>query len=790
MQYNYTHDSPGLPGDVSAAAPRWLRLTRSGSTLTGYDSVNGTSWAKVGTARLAGLHATVQVGLFATSPVSFQRGSSGATTLATAVFDHVSGGNPAWRGHSIGASSMYPILEPGSYHRSGSTFTVSGSGDISPAVAGDIFGGDTLESILGGVLAGLIALIVVATLYITAEYRRGLIRVTLAASPRRGRVLAAKAIVIGAVTFATGLAATLIVIPISRHIQNGNGDYLFPVSPLTEMRVIIGTAAMLAVAAVAVLALGTVLRRSAGAVTAGIVLLVLPYILATALPGAGQWLMRLTPAAAFAVQQTIPAYPQVSDNYNVASGFYPLAPWAGFAVLCAWAALGPGPRLLPACGGETHDRAARRVDQAAHRRRHRLAPARRGRADHGGQHGRGRRHQVLPARLLPGHHQARADRHRPRPGRHRHRRRAHHQRRVQQRHDPRHPRRHAPPPPRACRQGRLGDRPGPGSWNRRRARLPARRPAPPVRPRLHPRPRLPALSLAHGPTLRAATGSVLYLALIALLSLGIATAVRDSAVAIGVVLAVLYLFPIIAQVLSPRWQHDVMRIGPMTAGLSIQATTHLAACPSAPGPASAWSPPGPPPPCSSAASSSASATPDRAAGRRRGRGPRSGNAASGICPMWSALGRVPAPARSHDSDATVELIVGPAQGTGRLGLDAGPHAICRPGDLGGAVQVTVRRRWRAGRALAGRPRACPGRVAVRGCARSWCRRGWWRWWCRRRAIAGSSPSGARRSGDEKYTKGSGCPGGSGRPGTGGSHDARDSGRAARCSRGRHSAGRA
>ena len=90
------------------------------------------------------------------------------------------------------------------------------------------------------------------------------------------------------------------------------------------------------------------------------------------------------------------------------------------------------------------------------------------------------------------------------------------------------------------------------------------------------------LSLAHGPTLRAAAGSVLYLALIALLSLGIATAVRDSAVAIGVVLAVLYLFPIIAQVLSPRWQHDVMRIGPMTAGLSIQATTHLSSLPIGP----------------------------------------------------------------------------------------------------------------------------------------------------------------------------------------------------------------
>ena len=43
----------------------------------------------------------------------------------------------------------------------------------------------------------------------------------------------------------------------------------------------------------------------------------------------------------------------------------------------------------------------------------------------------------------------------------------------------------------------------------------------------------PLLSLADGPTLRAAAGSVLYLALIALLSLGIATIVRESAVAIG-----------------------------------------------------------------------------------------------------------------------------------------------------------------------------------------------------------------------------------------------------------------
>jgi ABC-2 type transport system permease protein len=43
--------------------------------------------------------------------------------------------------------------------------------------------------------------------------------------------------------------------------------------------------------------------------------------------------------------------------------------------------------------------------------------------------------------------------------------------------------------------------------------------------------------------LRAAAGSVLYLALIGLLGLGIATAARDSAAAIEIVLGLLYLFP-------------------------------------------------------------------------------------------------------------------------------------------------------------------------------------------------------------------------------------------------------
>jgi hypothetical protein len=48
--------------------------------------------------------------------------------------------------------------------------------------------------------------------------------------------------------------------------------------------------------------------------------------------------MRLTPAAAYAIEQAFPAYNQVTNGQFIpANGYYPLSPWAGFAVLCAWA---------------------------------------------------------------------------------------------------------------------------------------------------------------------------------------------------------------------------------------------------------------------------------------------------------------------------------------------------------------------------------------------------------------------------------------------------------------------
>lgn len=373
MQYDYTGDLAGLPGPVTAAAPRWLRLTRVGDTLTGYDSVDGGSWTRIGSVRLGGLPHDLQVGVFAASPdysvIKNSFGGSSVNTgpsLATGTFDRVAvtgqspgewtvpadgevsgpgagpGGGPAG-GRGPGAPAnpdSTPGSHPGAVATGADAFTVTGSGDVAPATAGD-GSGKTLESALAGTFAGLIAVVVVAALTMTAEYRRGLIRTSLAATPRRGRLLAAKATVLGAAAFGIGLIAAAAALPTVTALEHDKGLYVFHASTQAEIRLIVGTAALLAVAAVLALAVATIVRRGAVAVAAVIVVIVVPYVLATAsvLPaGAAEWLTRLTPAAAFAVQQTSTPWAQVNHVYTPSNGYYPLSPWIGLAVLGLYAA--------------------------------------------------------------------------------------------------------------------------------------------------------------------------------------------------------------------------------------------------------------------------------------------------------------------------------------------------------------------------------------------------------------------------------------------------------------------
>jgi ABC-2 type transport system permease protein len=81
----------------------------------------------------------------------------------------------------------------------------------------------------------------------------------------------------------------------------------------------------------------------------------------------------------------------------------------------------------------------------------------------------------------------------------------------------------------------------------------------------------PLMTLTEEPTRRAYIGTILYLGLIALLSLGIATMLRHSGAAITTTLGLLYVTPISALfVTDPVWQERILRYSPMTAGLAVQ----------------------------------------------------------------------------------------------------------------------------------------------------------------------------------------------------------------------------
>ena len=84
------------------------------------------------------------------------------------------------------------------------------------------------------------------------------------------------------------------------------------------------------------------------------------------------------------------------------------------------------------------------------------------------------------------------------------------------------------------------------------------------------------LEVTDSAVLRASADSVLYLVLIGLLALGATTAVRNPATAAGLVLGLLYLFPVIGlAVTDPEFRRHLDQVGPMAAGLAVQATTGL-----------------------------------------------------------------------------------------------------------------------------------------------------------------------------------------------------------------------
>jgi hypothetical protein len=336
FQHNYRHDVAG--SSVTEQSPRWLRLTRTGDTITGSESADGERWDAVATVKLDGLPATAQVGLFATSPgdLTLRRtGLGGATeevrfTQAVGVFDNITveGGTAgAWQSEPVGDmnhTDWEKHHNPSGAVEKDGVVTISGAGDIGPLGDGAAPGAE--KSLIGLVIALIIVIVVAA--------RHG-----ARAAHHSRSVIAARAAITGAATFVTGLVAVAVVLPLSTAILKSNGVPVQPMPVLTTVRLVVGIATVLALCAVLVLALGVRARRGWAAVLIGLSLIALPYAVTTfpLLPDpVAEWLLRLTPAAAFSVQQTAVEYPQVIAHYAPSAGYYPLPWWAGLLVLCAY----------------------------------------------------------------------------------------------------------------------------------------------------------------------------------------------------------------------------------------------------------------------------------------------------------------------------------------------------------------------------------------------------------------------------------------------------------------------
>jgi ABC-2 type transport system permease protein len=175
---------------------------------------------------------------------------------------------------------------------------------------------------------------VLGVLAITSEYATGSIRATLTATPQRLTLLSAKTIVVAATATVVGIAAAFLAFFVAAQVLAGRGTTVALTDP-GALRAVVGAGLYLAVVAVLALALGVLLRSSVATIAVVVaVMLVLPGI-ATALPGS--WQSAAVPYLPAEAGQAI-----IGQTRFAPAGAHLLAPWTGFAVLCAYTAVALG----------------------------------------------------------------------------------------------------------------------------------------------------------------------------------------------------------------------------------------------------------------------------------------------------------------------------------------------------------------------------------------------------------------------------------------------------------------
>ncbi|MCX4819430.1 ABC transporter permease [Streptomyces sp. NBC_01142] len=143
------------------------------------------------------------------------------------------------------------------------------------AADADLAGQSVLSLGFFGVLLGSICVITLGVLTIASEYGTGMIRTTLTACPSRARVLIAKAIVFFLLVFTLTTVITAFV--------GGLQTVIVDQGPSTGeewFRATIGIALYVATLGLLSLAVGTLIRHSAGAITIMIGVVLLPLVLA------------------------------------------------------------------------------------------------------------------------------------------------------------------------------------------------------------------------------------------------------------------------------------------------------------------------------------------------------------------------------------------------------------------------------------------------------------------------------------------------------------------------------
>ena len=175
-----------------------------------------------------------------------------------------------------------------------------------------------------GVPVGQIALAAVAGRAVTGEHETGAIRATLAAVPRRGRLVAAKAVAVGLLSLAFGALVSLTSVLVAYSGIIGQTGAVEALAWDTVIRPAIGNALYLGAFGVLAFAVGLLLRNTAGTLTALIGATIIAPLTFSAMGEVGRFLAKWWPTDAG----------QMIARVEVPEA-RALPPWTGFGVMCA-----------------------------------------------------------------------------------------------------------------------------------------------------------------------------------------------------------------------------------------------------------------------------------------------------------------------------------------------------------------------------------------------------------------------------------------------------------------------